>query len=58
MTGKKIAISGMHNQFIDEAFRWKNARGKKYSFDKADIKCALRKFRYNRDYKNESAEKE
>ena len=56
MTGKKIAITHMHNHFINEAFRWKNARGKKYSFDKADLKRALRKFRYNKDFEKEDDE--
>ena len=55
MRGKRLLQSHMHDWFIQEAFDSsnKNARGKKHSSDKANLKAASRRIRYNKNYKNE-----
>lgn len=55
MRGKRLLQSNMHDWFIQEAFDGyhKNARGKKSSSNKANLKAASRRIRYNKDYKNE-----
>lgn len=55
MTGKRIVQILSHNKFIDEAFdsNERNARGKKSSSMKTDLKKANRKVRHDKNYKNE-----
>lgn len=55
MTGKRIVQTLSHNKFIDEAFdiNERNARGKKTSSMKSDLKKANRKVRRDKNYKNE-----
>lgn len=55
MTGKRIVQTLSHNKFINEAFdsNERNARGKKSSSMKADLKKSNRKIRRDKNYKNE-----
>lgn len=55
MRGRRLLQSNMHDWFIQEAFdgSTKNARGKKNSSDKANLKAAGRRVRYDKSFKNE-----
>lgn len=55
MRGRRLLQTMIGDWFLQEAFySWrKNARGKKHSSDKAELKIANRKFRHNKTYKKE-----
>lgn len=52
ISGKKLIQKLSGNKFIDEAFIERNARGKKYTSMKSDLKKAQRKLRRDKSYKN------
>lgn len=53
MTGKTLIQKELGNVFWAGDMKYRNARGKKTSWTKAESKNASRKFRYNKSYLNE-----
>jgi len=53
MTGKNIIQKELGNCFWSGDMKFKNARGKKTSWTKAEAKSASRKFRHNNNWKSE-----
>jgi len=53
MTGKNLIQKILGNYFWSGDMKFKNARGKKTSWTKAEAKNASRKFRHNNSWKSE-----
>ena len=53
MTGKNPIQKTLGNYFWAGDIKFKNARGKKTSWTKAEAKNGSRKFRYNNNWKSE-----
>ena len=53
MTGKNLILSVLGNVFWAGDMKFKNARGKKTSWTKAEAKRASRKIRHDKNYINE-----
>lgn len=56
MQGKTLIMKAIGNKFWDEDIRWKNSKGKKHAWPRAEAKQAARKLRKQNKSKNNDGE--